>query len=116
MDYDETSLPDRPPSRSDSSAPAKIPVETNAVTPLVKGGRLGRSAAKRGDFSSTSNPTSPRTKPARHTRKLRLSMDQNLQASALGEILERNFLDDVQAEQPLEAQVIDEAALTGVDG
>jgi len=43
-------------------------------------------------------------------------MDQNLQASALGEILERNFLDDVQAEQPLEAQVIDEAALTGVDG
>ena len=107
----------RPPSRSDSSAPAKIPVETNAVTPLVKGGRLGRSAAKRGDFSSTSNPTSPRTKPAaRHTRKLRLSMDQNLQASALGEILERNSLNDIQPEQPLETQVINEAALTGVDG
>ena len=43
-------------------------------------------------------------------------MAQILQASAIGEILVRNFLNDTQPEQPLETQVINEAALTCVDG
>ena len=43
-------------------------------------------------------------------------MDQILQASAVGEILEKNFLNDIQPEQPLESQVINEVALTCVDG